>query len=111
MIFCSRVWEEKLAEYLKDKTVYCDYWRLFPYYGRDPSEFEGAERRECEEYTRKRHEFITLVRQAVAAGKTVAMLDGGDPLVYGPCAWSLEEFEDLRPLVIPGVELFRATRE
>ena len=93
---------------MKGKEVYYDYWRLFPCYGHEPSEFEGEERRECEAITQKRNEFIALVRQAVALGKTVAMLDGGDPLVYGPCAWSLEEFEDLNPIVVPGVSCFNA---
>ena len=108
VIFCSRRWAEKMADSLKGKEVHYDYWRLFPYYGHDPSEFEGEERRRCEAITKKRNEFIALVRQAVAAGKTVAMLDGGDPMVYGPCAWSLEEFEDLNPVVVPGVSCFNA---
>ncbi len=108
VIFCSKGWAEKLDEYLKGKKVHLGYWRLFPYYGRDPSEFEGDERRRCEEYSRKRAEFTALVRGAVAEGKTVAMLDGGDPLVYGPSAWALEEFEDLDPVVVPGVSCFNA---
>ncbi len=108
VIFCSKTWAEKITDSLTGKEVHYDYWRLFPYYGHDPSEFEGEERRECEEITKKRDEFIALVRQAVAAGKTVAMLDGGDPMVYGPCAWSLEEFEDLKPVVVPGLSCFNA---
>jgi precorrin-4/cobalt-precorrin-4 C11-methyltransferase len=108
VIFCSEGWEGKLAEYLEGKEVHNGYWRLFPYYGHDPSEFEGDERRECEVYVRKRGEFVTLVRVAITEGKTVAMLDGGDPLVYGPSAWALEEFEDLDPVVVPGVSCFNA---
>ncbi len=108
VIFCSKSWAEKLAEYVEGKKLYHGYWRLFPYYGHDPSEFEGGKRRECEEYTRKREEFVALVRAAIAEGETVAMLDGGDPLVYGPCAWALEEFEDLNPVVVPGVSCFNA---
>ncbi len=108
VIFCSKSWAEKLADYLDGKKLHHGYWRLFPYYGHDPSEFEGDERRNCEEYARKRGEFVALVRAAIAEGKTVAMLDGGDPLVYGPCAWALEEFEDLNPVVVPGVSCFNA---
>jgi len=108
VVFCSRRWSGKLAKYLEGKEVIQGYWRLFPYYGHDPSEFEGDKRRECEQITQKRNEFIGLVRKAVGEGKTVAMLDGGDPLIYGPCAWSLEEFEDLRLEVVPGVSCFNA---
>ena len=108
VVFCSESWAKKLAEYLEGKNLYHGYWRLFPYYGQDPSELVGNERRECEQIAKKRSEFVGLVRQAVTAGKTVAMLDGGDPLVYGPCAWSLEEFADLSPIVVPGVSCFNA---
>lgn len=31
VIFCSKSWAEKLAEYLEGKKVYHGYWRLFPY--------------------------------------------------------------------------------
>lgn len=108
LIFCSERSSEKLASYLKGKEVVHGYWRLFPYYGRDPSEFEGDQRRECEEIARKRNEFIGLVRRAVQQGRTIAILDNGDPLIYGPWAWCLEEFEDLNPVVVPGVSCFNA---
>jgi precorrin-4/cobalt-precorrin-4 C11-methyltransferase len=108
VIFCSKSIQTKLADYLKGKTVYTDYWRLFPYYGRKPDEFTGEAKRECEEYNRKQNECIQLIRQAIANGKNVAMLDNGDPLVYGPCAWTLEALEDLKPTVVPGVSSFNA---
>jgi precorrin-4 methylase len=108
LVFCSRRWADRLAPYLKGKEVAHGYWRLFPYYGRDPSEFEGEERRRCEEITRKRNEFIARVRRAVERGKTVAILDSGDPLIYGPYAWCLEEFEGLDPVVVPGLSCFNA---
>ena len=108
LIFCSERRAEKLASYLEGKEVVHGYWRLFPYYGRDPSEFEGEERRRCEEIARKRNELIAQVRRAVKQGRTVAVLDGGDPLIYGPWAWCLEEFEDLGPVVVPGLSCFNA---
>jgi precorrin-4 methylase len=108
LVFCSDDWKQKLAPYLAGKEAVDGYWRLFPYYGHDPSEYEGDQRRECEAIAHKRNEFIAMVRQAVKEGKTVAMLDGGDPLIYGPSAWSLEEFEDLKPVVVPGLSCFNA---
>ena len=69
---------------------------------------QGEERREAEELAVKRNEFIAKVRDAVGQGKTVAIVDSGDPLIYGPWAWCLEEFEDLRPVVVPGVSCFNA---
>ena len=108
LLFCSdRIKEEFPAE-LQGKEVVGGYWRLFPYYGQNPAELQGDERREAEQLAVKRNEFIAKVRAAVSQGKTVAILDNGDPLIYGPWAWCLEEFEDLRPVVVPGVSCFNA---
>lgn len=47
-----------------------------------------------------------IVRKAVAEGKTVSVLDYGDPTIYGPNMWFLEAFEDLNPEIITGVSSF-----
>ncbi len=99
---------EKVAEHLDGKEVIEGYWRLFPYYGKDPASLEGEQRREAEQIDAKRKEFIAMVRKAVAEKKTVVILDHGDPLIYGPWSWCLEEFEDLNPVVVPGVSSFNA---
>ena len=44
----------------------------------------------------------------MAEGKTVALLDSGDPLVFGPCSWSLAELDDLATEVVPGLSCFNA---
>jgi precorrin-4/cobalt-precorrin-4 C11-methyltransferase len=108
VLFCFESFRDRFAPYLKGKEVHYGFWRLFPYYGQDPAELEGAERRECEEIARKRNEFIGIIRRAVDQGKTVAILDAGDPMIYGPYAWCLEEFADLDPVVVPGVSCFNA---
>jgi precorrin-4 methylase len=108
VLFCQESSREKLAPYLKGKQVHSGFWRLFPYYGRDPAELKGEDRRQCEEIARKRDEFVAMIRKAVEQGKTVAILDSGDPLIYGPYAWCLEEFEDLDPVVVPGLSCFNA---
>ena len=108
VLFCFESFRDKFAPYLKGKQVHYGFWRLFPYYGQDPAELEGEARRECEQIARKRNEFIGIIRRAVDQGKTVAILDSGDPLIYGPYAWCLEEFEDLNPVVVPGLSCFNA---
>jgi len=108
VVFCMRRIAEKFAPRLEGKEVVHGYWRLFPYYGKDPTQLDGDERRRCEQLAAKRNEFIGLVRKAVGEGKKVVILDGGDPLIYGPWAWCLEEFEDLNPVVVPGVSCFNA---
>lgn len=108
LVFCSNGIQEKFAPYLEGKEVVVGFWRLFPYYGKDLSTLQGDERREAEELDAKRKTFIAKVRSAVAEGKVVAILDNGDPLIYGPWEWCLEEFEDLKPVVVPGVSAFNA---
>ncbi|KMY66216.1 uroporphyrin-III methyltransferase [Desulfocarbo indianensis] len=49
-----------------------------------------------------------IIREAVAAGKTVAVVSGGDPMLYGPHTGYLQEFADLKPEVVPGLSCFNA---
>jgi precorrin-4 methylase len=108
VFFCSDRIQEKYPEYLHGKEVIGDFWRLFQYYGKDAAGLHGRERAEAEKLDAKRKEFVAKVRNAVAQKKTVAILDSGDPMIYGPWEWCLEEFEDLHPVVIPGVSCFNA---
>jgi precorrin-4 methylase len=108
VVFCSDRIQEKFPEYLQGKEVIGGFWRLFEYYGKDPARLQGEERARAEKLAAKRQEFIAKVRSAVAQKKTVAILDSGDPLIYGPWEWCLEEFEDLHPVVVPGVSCFNA---
>jgi len=108
IIFCTDGLEKKFADYLAGKEVITGYWRLFEYYGQDVSQLGEQERMRAEQLARKRDDFINRVRTAIAGKKTVAILDSGDPLIYGPWAWCLEEFEDLKPVVVPGVSSFNA---
>ncbi len=112
LIFAGRGISEKFATELKDKQVIDGYHRIFPFYGKDCSKLSEEEKaREgmsCEEYQKKQSEFAGMVRKAVGEGKTVAMLDNGDPLVYGPCSWSLKELRDLDTEVTPGLSCFNA---
>lgn len=50
----------------------------------------------------------SLVREAVASGQNVVVVDYGDPLLYGPQSGFLKEFRDLSPEVVPGVSSFSA---
>jgi precorrin-4 methylase len=112
LIFCNGAIKEKFAQYLEGKQVVEGYHRLFPFYKKDcaqiTEEEKSRERMSCEEYHQKQAEFASMVRAAVAEGRTVAMLDNGDPLIYGPCSWSLTELRDLDTEVVPGLSCFNA---
>ena len=112
VIFAGKRISDRFGAYLKGKNVIAGYRRLFPFYGKDCSKLTRAdkakERMSCEEYHRKQAEFAAMVRAAVSEGKTVAMLDRGDPLIYGPCSWVLTELRDLDTEVVPGLSCFNA---
>ena len=112
VIFAGKKISERFEKELAGKTVIDGYHRLFPFYGKNCSEVteteKASERMSCEEYHKKQAALGVLVRKAVAEGKTVAMLDSGDPLIYGPCSWTLTEFRDLDTEVVPGLSCFNA---
>lgn len=108
-IVCSKRTQEKFAPYLEGKELLdSSSYRLSRYYGKDCSEFKGKERKECEKYTNKRNKLVGKIRKAIGEGKTVAVLAGGDPFIYGPSVWFLEEFADLDPVAVPGLSSFNA---
>jgi len=109
VLVCSKKAKEKFAEYLKGKELLDSSIGSWRYYGKDCFKIKDKKKRaRCEENRKKRAELISQIRSAIAAGKAVAVLDSGDPLIYGPKAWYLEEFKDLTPIVIPGVSCFNA---
>jgi precorrin-4 methylase len=109
LIFCSKRAQEKFASYLEGKElVEGSSYRLSRYYGKDCSKLKEKERKECEDCTNKRNKLIKSIRQAIGEGKTVAVLGSGDPFIYGPAVWFLEEFSDLDPVIVPGLSSFNA---
>jgi precorrin-4 methylase len=112
LIFAGNRITDRFAPLLEGKKVLEDYGRVFPFYGKDCSkvteEEKAKEQMSCEEYQQKQREFASMVREAVSQGKTVAMLDNGDPLIYGPCSWSLLELSDLETEVVPGLSALNA---
>jgi precorrin-4/cobalt-precorrin-4 C11-methyltransferase len=109
LVFCPVKMRKTFSSYLEGKEMGgANYWRLFPFYGKSLDELPTSERAEAQQLAAKRSEFVAKVRRAVADGKTVAILDNGDPMIYGPWEWCLEEFEDLHPQVVPGVSSFNA---
>jgi precorrin-4 methylase len=112
LIFANQRLAARYAPLLAGKKTVDGYGRLFPFYGKNCKEVDQASRaREsmsCEDYHRKQAEFASLVRSAVAKGQTVALLDSGDPLIYGPSAWTVTELADLGAEVVPGLSCFNA---
>ena len=108
VIVCREKMKEQFAEYLKGKE-FLDSSRGWRYSKKDRSKLTDKEKKAWSEERRKRRaELVSKIRSQIAKGKTVSVLDSGDPLIYGPKAWYLEEFKDLNPIVVPGVSCFNA---
>ena len=93
---------ERFEDYLKDKEI-----RVLPsdvftrYYMRKSKSGDSGLEKE-------RQTFIQAVRQAVESGKQVVFIDNGDPLIYGPWVWMLQEFHNIGIEVVPGISSFNA---
>lgn len=88
---------EQLAELLQGKDTYEAGHGLFRTLGhndKDQQQLEAQARQ--------------IIRAAVAEGKSVVILDYGDPMIYGPQSGYLQEFADLAPVVVPGLSSFNA---
>ncbi|EXJ14208.1 SAM-dependent methyltransferase [Imhoffiella purpurea] len=117
IVFGMESVRERHADLLQGKEIYEAGHGLFrqmpPRPSKDadgPSQDERAERRRRHEEQRAELEAQArkIIREAVEAGKQVAVIDYGDPTIYGPQTGYLSEFADLDPVVIPGVSSFNA---
>jgi precorrin-4 methylase len=100
VLFCMDGIREKFPDIVKGKEIHHTTVNVHKTYMRKQGNFDAALK------DVKRIEAI--VRKAVEEGKTVAVLDSGDPTIYGPNMWFMEVFEDLNPEIVPGVSCFNA---
>ncbi len=111
VIFCSDDMSERFSTYLKGKTLLGNPWRgKFKYKWKDIEELGTREKKACqEERIRFWDETVVKIRSEMASGKNVAILDSGDPGVFGPSHRIIEGFEEDEVEIIPGLGCFQAT--
>lgn len=90
---------------LKGKTIYDAGHRL---YAKDPGKAGNRKRKSPEEVAALQAKTRKIIRDAVGAGKHVAIIDNGDPTIFGPHIDYMREFSDLGPEIIPGLSSFNA---
>lgn len=61
-----------------------------------------------EQLAAQREKTRRVIRDAVAAGKHVVIIDNGDPTIFGPHVGYMREFADLNPQIVPGISSFNA---
>ena len=106
-------WEEsaeKWSEYLEGKEFislpHLRYWEILEKKCWASSEENQAA---CEKLLAERAERARMIREHLGQGKTVAVLEGGDPCIFGSLRWIKQEFKDDEFEVIPGISAFNAT--
>jgi precorrin-4/cobalt-precorrin-4 C11-methyltransferase len=101
--------EEDWADLAKGKEVWQWPHNFRRFYGVDTKTLKDAGQRAlAESLDRTRRQLVEKIRSAVAAGKVVACLQGGDPMMYG-----MTLFLEMLPAgvpseIVPGIGAFQA---
>lgn len=108
IILCSSHMKKRFWKYIDPNKVAFNPWE-----GIHGEEARKLRKRNYKEWIRRvekqRKKVQDFVLQHTKNGKTVVMLDGGDPCVYGPSLyWLLKGFYDRYLEVIPGIGSFNA---
>jgi precorrin-4 methylase len=93
------------SEYICEKPVLFDPWEgLYSYKGKP---FRLLNREEMGAFKKERILMVKSrteeIRKYLARGKNVGLLDNGNPMVFGPSNWYLEEFSPQETIIIPGM--------
>jgi len=98
-------WKEFIGN--KEAWVFPRFNLLF--FGIDPNTMEDpSEKMLAESLALARYEIVNKIRCAVEQGKTVAILEGGDPMMYGETFYLEMLPKDFPSEVVPGVGAFEA---
>lgn len=108
MVFCDQRIRDKFPVLLHGKEIHGIGFGIFGIYGKPVDEARKNKRFNYEEKTKEQKQIDAIIRKAVQTGKRVAVLDSGDPTIYGPHMWYMEAFEDLNPEIVPGISCFNA---
>ncbi len=106
IIFCSQSTVDKFPDLLEGKEIHDPGFGIFAVYGKTPEEGKKISRFDYDEKMAELEKISEIIRKAVKEGKTVSVLCSGDPTIYGPNMWYMEEFADLDPEIITGVSAF-----
>lgn len=93
VIFAMSFVQERLSELIKGKEIYDAGHGCFT---------------KVSESSKQEEKIKSIVYDSINAGKIIAVLDYGDPMVYSPQSGYLKAFADLEPVVIPGISSVNA---
>lgn len=114
IIFCSKWTCERMKDLIKGKEIYDAGFGIFHLFYKKDSEEKFRDTNikihqfDVEEKKKELKKITKVIREAVKQGKTVVVLEDGDPTIYGPHIWYMEAFRDLNPEIVPGISCFNA---
>lgn len=93
------------AEYARNKPVLFDPWKgMFDYKGKFYRTLNQEEMALFKkERFRLRDERVRQIKGLLSQGKDVGLLDFGNPCLFGPSHWYVEEFDPQDVVIIPGM--------
>jgi precorrin-4 methylase len=93
------------AEYIGNTPILFDPWTgIWDYKGKDQNKLSKEElSRFKEERFRIRDERVEQINALLALGKDVGLLDSGNPCLFGPSHWYVEQFDSQDVVIIPGM--------
>lgn len=108
VVICSKEAAQRYKAYLQGKELL--HLSGFPYYEALQKNCATApaqtDRKRCDELIAMRNERASHIRKLKDQGKKVAMLEGGDPSIFGSLRWIKQAFSDDEFEVIPGISSF-----
>jgi precorrin-4 methylase len=93
------------AEYIGNKSIPFDPWTGFwDYKGKSRQKLSKEETARFKvERFRIRDKRVEQIKLLLAEGKDVGLLDSGNPCLFGPSHWYIEEFDPTDLVIIPGM--------
>jgi precorrin-4/cobalt-precorrin-4 C11-methyltransferase len=108
-VYCFDYLKDEVARYVPaERLSVVPFMLLGRLVGQNEKDFPANLRQQVRQSQAEMSRFVAEVRQMVAAGKTLAFADAGDPTIYCPWSWVLERFADLSPNVVAGLSSFNA---
>ena len=108
-VYCFDYLKDEVARYVSpDRLTVVPFMLLGKLVGQSENEVPANLREQVRQSQAEVARFVPQVREMIAAGKTLAFADAGDPTIYCPWSWILQRFADLSPTVVPGLSSFNA---
>ena len=113
VFLCSSEVREKFRDILGDKPVLYDPWAgLFDFKGKPWRKLVASEPSLVEEFKRERvrlrEEIVQRIQGEMREGRNVALIETGDPCLFGPSHWFIEGLDPGDVEIVPGVGTFSA---